>query len=233
MGVTRSLVLGSLLVVGCGGVPTTTDDETYFTGAASAALGATGNQAACATCHSTDGTLGRSGNSMKDIAFRASFKGGGVTTLLGGANACIIGWMGGPALTATDAKWLALETYLQSISSPAVTTANALVPEVLASEAAYEAAYAGGNASAGAAAYAAHCSQCHDSGLKVGSTSSLPKASLKGFSVGRIAQKVRTSGGVPSSSGAGADTTPGPMPFFEPVDLSADDLKNIIAHLKT
>jgi hypothetical protein len=28
------------------------------------------------------------------------------------------------------------------------------------------------------------------------------------------------------------DTTPGPMPFFEPEELSAGDLADIIAHLK-
>jgi mono/diheme cytochrome c family protein len=207
--------------------------ESYFTGAASAALGASGNQAACSTCHSADGSLGKSGNTMKDIAYHSSFKGGDAPTLLAGANACITGWMGGVALTATDAKWLALEAYLKSISSPSQTAPNALAPEVLADQAAYEAAYAGGDATSGAAKYATHCGACHDVALKVGPATSLSKASLKGYAIGRIAQKVRTSGPPPSSNVAGAsDTTPGPMPFFEPKDLSAVDLKDIIAYLK-
>jgi cytochrome c2 len=205
----------------------------YYTGTDSAALGAAGNQADCATCHDNgDAKRGRSGNSLANIAYRASFKGGGAPTLIDGVNACVTGWMGGSALTATDESWLELEAYLQSISDPAVTTANPLAPEVLADDAAYATAYAGGDAAAGAAKYTASCGSCHDGARKVGTVASYPKSALKAFGAGRIAQKVRTAGPPPSSMAAGAtDTTPGPMPFFEPSDLSAQDLKDIVAHI--
>ncbi|MEZ4385736.1 MAG: c-type cytochrome [Nannocystaceae bacterium] len=209
------------------------DGRAYYDGAESAALGADGNQATCGTCHSNDGSQdGRSGNTLMDIAFHTSFKGGDAADLLAGSNACITGWMGGTALTAEDAAWVALKGYIESISSADATTPNAIEPEVLDDEAAYEAAYAGGDAAAGADAYAKSCAICHDYALSVGATAAYPKAALAGYSIGRIAQKVRTAGPPPSGVNDMADSTPGPMPFFEPKDLSATDLADIIAHLK-
>jgi cytochrome c553 len=226
-------VFGLFFLAACGSEEESTEIQPidYYQGTASAELGAAGNQARCSTCHSNDGSK-RSGATMKDIAYRSAFKGGDAPNLLAGTNACVTGWMGGTALTATDPGYVALLSYLQSISSPSVTTPNPLAPEVLADEAAYEAAYAGGDATAGATKYSASCGGCHDGSLKVGPASSYPKSSLKSFSVGRIAQKVRTSGPPPSGSADASDTTPGPMPFFEPTDLPAQDLKDIIAHLK-
>lgn len=208
------------------------DDQAYYDGPESAALGVAGNQARCSTCHSNDGTQdGISGNTFKDIAFHTSFK-GGEADLLGGVNACVVGWMGGTALTADDAAFLGLKAYMESISAAIATEPNAIAPEVLADEAAYEAAYAGGDAAAGASKYANACAVCHDNGLLVGSTAAYPKATLAGFTVGRIAQKVRTAGPPPSGTADPADSTPGPMPFFEPKDLAAADLADIIAHIK-
>jgi len=173
-----------------------------------------------------------SGNTFKDIAYRMNFKGGMAPDLLAAANECIVGWMGGTKLTATDENWKSLEAHLQSLSSKDVTMPNALVPEVLDNEAAYEAAYAGGDAAAGAAKYTDACGRCHDGGLTVNATAAFPKTSLAVFTIGRIAQKVRTSGPPPSGAMDATDSTPGPMPFFEEKDLSTQDLKDIIAHLK-
>lgn len=207
-------------------------DQAYYDGPESVALGASSNQARCSTCHSNDGTQdGISGNSFKDIAYHTSFK-GGEADLLGGVNACVVGWMGGAALAQDDAAFVGLKAYMESISDPAATDANAIAPEVLADEAAYEAAYAGGDPAAGATKYAKACAVCHDNGLVVGSTGAYPKATLAGYTVGRIAQKVRTAGPPPSGTADAADSTPGPMPFFEPKDLAAADLADIIAHLK-
>ena len=222
--------LAASLLTGCGD---SDGADEIFTGTESAALGAAQNQAACITCHGNEpGIKGNSGNSMVDIAYRTSFKGGGATSLLAGANACVTGWMGGTALTATDAKWKKLEAYLQSISDPAVTAPNPLTPEVLASTAAYETAYAGGDATAGAAKYATYCARCHDKGLRLGAVLTPGLATLKTRAIGAIAQKVRTSGPPPSSMADTVDATPGPMPFFEPADLSAADLKDIIAYVR-
>ncbi len=208
------------------------DGRQYYDGDASAALGAAGNQARCSTCHSMDGTQpGFSGNTFKDIAYHDSFKGGDAD-LRGAVNACVTGWMGGAELAADAPAYVALEGYLQSISDPNAKTPNALAPEVLADEAAYEDAYAGGDAAAGAAKYTQECAICHDAGLQVGPIAAYPKATLAAYTVGRIAQKVRTSGPPPSGMNDGTDSTPGPMPFFEPKDLSAADLADIIAHIK-
>ncbi len=222
----------TLLLTGaaCGGGDEEAEPIDYYQGETSAALGLAGNQADCATCHSDDGSK-RSGDSLKDIAYRTSFKGGDAPTLLDASNACITGWMGGTALTAGDDAWIMLETYLRAISSESVTDPNPLAPEVLADMAAYEAAYAGGDAAAGAAKYTANCGACHDANLKVGPAGSLSKATLGTYPAGRIAQKVRTSGPPPSGMSDTTDSTPGPMPFFEPEDLSEQDLKDIIAHL--
>lgn len=222
------------IVVGCGGDSDDGSGVELFSGTASAALGnPESNEARCSNCHSADGsTAGKSGASLKDIAFRSSYKGGDAPDLLAASNACIAGWMGGTAVTATDARWIKLEAYLVSISDAAVTAPNMLAPEVLADEAAYEAAYAGGNAAAGAAKYASYCAQCHDNALTVGSQSAPTKATIAALSVGRIAQQVRTSGPPPSGMQDASDSTPGPMPFFEPDELSPQDLKDIIAHLR-
>lgn len=204
----------------------------YYRGSLSAKLGAQGNQATCATCHSNDGSP-RSGNTLKDIAFHTSFKGGGAKTLLEAANACIKGWMGGNALTTTDKAWRELKGYLESISNPSKITPNPLAPEVLADEAAYEAEYKGGDATAGAAKYAKACGSCHDTKLVVGSSPSPGRAVLRGIGVGRIAQQVRTAGPPPSGMMDPSDSTPGPMTFFEPSELSKQDLADIIAYARS
>ncbi|MDQ3367574.1 MAG: cytochrome c [Myxococcota bacterium] len=218
-------------VAGCSASDGDDAADALFAGTASAALGGPGNEARCITCHSAAGAhAGDSGTSLEDIAFRASFKGGEAPALLAGVNACVTGWMGGVALTTSDARWERLEAYLVGISDPAVTTPNPLAPEVLADEAAYALAYRGGDASAGRAKYDAACARCHDGGLQVGPAVAPSRASLD-LGAGVIAQKVRTSGPPPSGMGAAVDATPGPMPFFEPRDLSAQDLKDIVAFL--
>ena len=133
---------------------------------------------------------------MKDIAYRARFK-GGEENLHGGVNACVVGWMGGEALAADSAEYLAIKEYFESISSSSVTDANAIAPEMLADEAAYEMAYGGGDAAAGAAVYDKACARCHDSGLVVNVVPALNKSVLKTYTAGRLAQKVRTSGPPP------------------------------------
>lgn len=207
--------------------------EEYFAGERSAALGSATNLADCATCHaSTPGAAGFSGDSLADIAYRSSYKGGAAPTLLDAVNACVAGWMGGEALAADDPAWTSLSGFLTSISDPAVTAPNTLIPEVLADVAAYELAYAGGDAGGGEAVYARSCARCHDPGLTVGGAPAPKRGVLASYSVGRIAQQVRTSGPPPSGSAEMTDSTPGPMPFFEPDELSADDLRDVIAFLR-
>lgn len=222
-------LLSLSLLAACGG-----SSDALYSGEASAALGAAGNQARCSTCHALDAApVGLSGNSFTNIAFLERYKGGDAPTLLAASNACVTGWMGGPALTDGSAAWSDLKAFLESVSDPGVTRPNELSPEVLEDQAAYQAAYQGGDAAAGAAKYARSCGGCHDVGLVVGSAPSLPRATLAAFPAGRIAQKVRTSGPPPSGMSEAEDSTPGPMPFFEPKDLSREDLRDIIAFLRS
>lgn len=204
----------------------------YYDGAESAALGSEDNEARCSTCHSNDGTA-MSGATLEDIAYRTSFKGGNAATLLDATNACVTGWMGGEALAEGDAAWTSLSAYLESISDMSVTEPNPLMPEVLADEAAYAAKYTGGDAAAGEAPYVEMCGICHTDELWVNNRPSYALPTLAAFTEGRIAQKVRTSGPPPSGTNDMADTTPGPMPFFEASDLSDEDLRNIVAYIKS
>ena len=224
-----------LLVPACGSDPGPDPEagRELYDGPASAALGDPGNQARCATCHAADDLPdGFAGDSLQDVAFRASFKGGEAADLRAATNACVTGWMGGAALTAGDPRWLELEAFLVSISSPSVTSPRALAPEVLADEAAYGAAYGGGMAFAGTASYGTFCIRCHDGKLRVGAIEAPALATLKTLTIGRIAQQVRTSGPPPSGTADASDSTPGPMPFFEPDELSPQDLANIIAFIR-
>jgi len=229
-----TLYMGMVWAAACDDDPADDAPEPreYFDGEVSAALGAANNQARCDTCHSDDGSVGRSGDSLVDIANKASYKGGDATTLLEAVNACVAGWMGGTPLTETDAEYQALADYLDDISDPSATDPNPLTPEVLADQAAYEIAYATGDAMAGAAEYSEHCSFCHDAGLVVGTSTPPPLAALASRPNGRIAQKVRTSGPPPSGMNDDADSTPGPMPFFEPDEISTSALANIIAYIR-
>jgi mono/diheme cytochrome c family protein len=222
-----------IVLAACGGTSDGRDGEELVSGMASAALGGANNEARCVTCHATAGAgAGNSGTSLEDIAFRASYKGGGAPDLRAGVNACVTGWMGGTALGADDERWVKLEAYLVSISDPAITVANGLAPEVLADENGFATAYGGGNVAAGAAKYEAACARCHDAGLQLGPARTPARAALAIRGVGLIAQKVRTSGPPPSGTSESLDRTPGPMPFFEPRDLSAQDLKDVIAFLR-
>lgn len=224
----------AIALMGCGGDDGDAAPIDYYQGDLSATLGSANNKADCALCHDNgDDKNGRSGVSLKDIAFKTSYKGGEAPDLLAGVNACVTGWMGGTALTAESDEYVLLEEYLQSISSDSATTPNPIAPEVLENEAAYEADYAGGDAAAGEAKYARSCGVCHDQALTVGFAPSLSKGAIANRTIGRIAQKVRTSGPPPSGTADTNDRTPGPMPFFEPTDLSQQDLADIIAHLES
>lgn len=203
----------------------------YYQGELSAALGVQGNQATCATCHSNDGSP-RTGSTFTDIAFRSSFNAGASKTLLEAINVCVSEWMGGRELKSADSEFLQLKSYLESLSDPSKKTPNLIQPEVLANTAAYEAAYQGGNAILGMAKYRVACAGCHSGGLHVGQAQAPQALSIRTYSIGRISQKVRTSGSPLSGTSEPVDSTPGPMPFFELGDLPSADLKDIVAYVR-
>ena len=229
------LLAGSILFgLGCVGDDASdgnVEPRDYYDGDASAALGASTNETRCATCHSDeDGKAGYSGDSLRNIAYKDSYK-GGTADLRGAVNACVGGWMAGAELQAEDPEYLALVAFFEDVSDPAARTPNPLAPEVLADVAAYETAYAGGDAGRGAAKWDLHCAKCHDASITVGRSLAPAAAVLATLTIGRIAQQVRTSGPPPSATDDANDSTPGPMPFFEPDELPPADLADIVAYL--
>ena len=141
--------------------------------------------------------------------------------------------MGGDPLDATSEEYQSIEAYILSNSDPAETAVTPIMPDVRMTLDEYEMDYAGGDPMLGAKPYLRYCGLCHDVGLVVGAHAAPELSSFTGMSVGRIAQKVRTSGPPPSTMDAAVDETPGPMPFFEEKDLSSTDLRDIIAFIQS
>ena len=206
----------------------------FLDGPDSAQLGGEQNQVTCYTCHTGDGSqFGFCGNTLKDLGYRESWMGGGADSLMGASNKCIEGWMAGDALDEGSEPYEAIQAYIMDGSDPAVTTPNAIMPEVLADLDAYEAIYVDGNAEAGLDRYVRYCSLCHGVGLVVGAHAAPDLSEFATMTAGEIARQVRTSGPPPSAMDAEVDETPGPMPFFEEKDLSTEDLRNIIAYMQS
>lgn len=229
-------------------VPVNTTPDRYFRGSDSAALGASGNQADCAHCHSIDGTqVGFSGYPLNDSAYLDNFKGGGDPTFLDATNFCLTDFMGADPgfgeLREDDPQYVSLLAYIESISDDTVTTARPEEPEVLADAATYEATYSGGDAIAGEAAFNTWCAKCHrpadnpSQTFVVGPNAAVAVSVLASYEVADIAQQVRTSTSkIPSSladEANGEDLTVGYMPFFLPNILLEEDLRNIIAYIQT
>ncbi|MDH3654684.1 MAG: hypothetical protein OEN21_10485, partial [Myxococcales bacterium] len=71
-----------------------------------------GNTFACASCHALeepapDG-IRRPGHPIGDAANRPSFKNGQLDVLLDAVNSCRVEWMGAPAFSEADPRWIAL-----------------------------------------------------------------------------------------------------------------------------
>lgn len=237
-------------------IPVNTSPDRYFRGVDSQALGASGNQADCALCHSdTEIQLGFSGYPLNDSAYLTDFKGSREDGFLGATNFCLVEFMGADPgfgeLNASDPRYVSLIAYIESISYPIITTSRPEDAEVLADLPAYAAAYSGGDPAAGESSFMTWCAPCHlprpnapqitltlgDINDPRGVTAAPDTPSLATRTTGVIAQKVRTSGtSIPSSladDAADDDKTLGPMPFFLPSILPAEELKNIIAYIQS
>lgn len=203
----------------------------FVNGPESVRLGAPENEIDCYGCHPSDGKAkGFPAHTLLDVAYRPKlmggrFPGGNPDALLPAVNVCVTAFMGGQALAADDVPFQTIKAYLSEKSDPAKNAAIPILIEDLgADRAVWEKAYAGGNATTGEPLFKAACTPCHGRGLVVNKARATPYATLANDAVGHIAQKVRTSG----FAGGG-----GSMPFFGVEVLPNEDLKDIIAYIKS
>ena len=184
-----------------------------------------GNTFACSTCHAlsepaADG-ITRPGHPIGDAAARTSFKNGQLDTLLEAVNTCRQDWMGAPAFTAQDERWLALEGFLAEQAEGAAPSALSFTVADPPTE------IDGGDAAAGEATFNRTCSVCHgQSGV---GTQLAPPIAGTPEDDAFIATKIRRSGNVDSA--VYPDLIPGRMPFWAPDRLSDDELRDVVAFL--
>lgn len=222
-GLALTLALG--LFAGCEtatdeGRSATTDGQALY-----AAPHDDGNTFACATCHAlhepADDGITRPGHPIGDAAARATFKNGQLSGLVDAVNSCREDWMGAPAFTEDDPRWLALRDFL--VAEAGDTTAESITYDIVDPPADVS----GGDPVAGAAAFDRTCAVCHGPGA----AGSERAPSLLGTpeTADFIALKVRRSGN--PSSDVYPDLVPGRMPFWAADRLTDDGLRDIVAFL--
>lgn len=219
-----------VLLAGCGSESATDDGSddprTEISGQALyEARHEDGNTFACSTCHAlsepTADGITRPGHPIGDAAARTSFKNGQLDRLLDAVNTCRQDWMGAPAFTEDDARWLALEGFLNEQAEGAAPSALAFTvadPPVDVD---------GGDPTAGEATFNRTCTVCHGpSGV---GTQLAPPVAGTPEDGAFIAAKIRRSGNVDSA--VYPDLIPGRMPFWAPDRLSDDELRDVVAFL--
>jgi cytochrome c len=182
-----------------------------------------GNAYSCATCHAIDEPspdgFRRPGHPVGDAAARPHYKNGQVDELREAVNACLEDWMGAQPWDGDDARWLALEGWLQS-HAPA--EAQALTIEIVDPPAALD----GGDSTVGRDTFNATCAQCHGHDGVGGSLAP---------SIGVIvdpaltAERIRRAG--PADSPHYEGLLGGRMPFWAADRLGDDELRDILAFL--
>jgi cytochrome c len=184
-----------------------------------------GNSFACATCHalsepSVDG-LRRPGHPIGDAVRRSRWKNGKASTFLDAVNSCVTEWMVAPAWSASEPRFLALRSFLESQAEP--DTAPDLSYEIVAPPSDV----AGGDAARGRATFNESCVVCHGTdglgtnrGPKVAGSMRLPEY---------IAGRIRLSGSPKSAVYDGL--TGGVMPFWAQDRLSDAEVRDLVAFL--
>lgn len=216
-----------ILVSGCGSEAAPNDDADPASNgqALYEARHDDGNTFACSTCHAlsepaADG-ITRPGHPIGDAAARTSFKNGQLDTLLEAVNTCRQDWMGAPAFSDDDERWLALEAFLgeqAGDSAPSELTFTIADPPTDVG---------GGDASAGEVTFNRTCSVCH--GQSGAGTQLAPPIAGTPEDGAFIATKVRRSGNVDSA--IYPELVAGRMPFWAPDRLSDDELRDVVAFL--
>lgn len=193
------------------------------------------NVFACATCHAETPAGARQeesrrppGYTLYGAAARPSYWGRGFFRLFDAVNFCLVEFMRGERLTATDFKGLALLAYLESLApSPEAEQPLTVVANI---SAAYLSSLPSGDRDRGKTLYAAACAPCHgESGSGKGRlgpyVSVLPDDTRRVFgaqTAAVIAEKVRHG----KFFGIG-----GNMPFYSLESLSNSELADLLAYL--
>ena len=186
-----------------------------------------GNSFACATCHAltepTSDGLRRPGHPIGDVTRRRHWKNGKAPTFLAAVNSCLEEWMVAPAWTATDPHFLALRDFLdaQTTASRAPDVPFEIVPP--------PSDLSGGDSRRGRATFDKTCVVCHGAG-GVG-TDRGPRVSGSRRTPEYIAKRIRTSGS--ADSAVYEDLTGGVMPFWAKDRLEDDDVRDLIAFLRS
>ncbi len=186
-----------------------------------------GNTFTCSTCHALSepavDRIRRAGHPIGDAARRPHYKNGQVEELREAVNSCLQEWMNAEPWEADDARWLALEDFLEAQAPD--QEAPPLRFEVV--DPPPDAELDGGDPAAGRALFNASCSACHgDDG--VGTQLAIPVGG-RGLDAAYVARRVRTSGRDDSPIYDGL--TGGVMPFWAADRLSDDELRDLIAWL--
>ena len=89
-----------------------------------------GNTFACTHCHAleepAEDNMLRAGHHIGGAPRRTSYKDGKLTSMLDAVNTCVTEWMGAPALAADDARFIALQTWLDA-QAPAGSVDNVAI----------------------------------------------------------------------------------------------------------
>jgi mono/diheme cytochrome c family protein len=184
-----------------------------------------GNTFACATCHAlnepADDGITRPGHPIGDAAARTTFKNGQLDNLLDAVNTCRQDWLGAPAFTEDDARWLALEGFLKDQAEGAAPSELSFIVADPPAQ------VDGGDPATGEATFNRTCVVCHgQSGV---GTDLAPPIAGTPENADFIAAKIRRSGNQASS--LYPELIPGRMPFWAPDRLSDDELRDIVAFL--
>jgi mono/diheme cytochrome c family protein len=182
-----------------------------------------GNSFACATCHAltepSADSLRRPAHPIGDATHRSQWKNGKAETFLDAVNSCVTEWMVAPAWQATEPRFVALRSFLDS-QAPA-----GAAPDLSYEIVAPPPDVTGGDSARGRSTFNQSCVVCHgDDGLgtirgpKVQGSLRLPEY---------IAGRIRMSGSVRSAVYSGL--TGGVMPFWAKDRLSDDDVRDLVA----
>jgi mono/diheme cytochrome c family protein len=185
-----------------------------------------GNSFACATCHAlaepaSDG-LRRPGHPIGDATRRRSWKNGKAPTFLAAVNSCLEEWMGAPAWTGSDPRFLALRDYLDRQAS--ASRAPDLRFEIVQPPADVS----GGDAARGRTVFDQTCVVCHGAG-GVG-TDRGPRVIHSNRLPDYISKRIRTSGS--AKSAVYGELTGGVMPFWAKDRLDDGEVRDLVAFLR-
>ena len=184
---------------------------------------ADGNVFSCATCHAlhepADDGLRRAGHPIGNATRRSTYKNGAFEELRDAVNVCVTEWMRAEGLEEDDARWTALEAFLDAQAEvdeeDPLDFAIVAPPSVLI----------GGDAVAGMLAFNASCASCHGAGAAGAAEG--PSLIGGGLDNETIARRVRTSGSTTSRAYGGL--TGGQMPFWSEGRLSDSELLDVVA----